>query len=212
MQKTVIFIRHAQSEENLHTNNARQAIQHLKMKTFPTSQQFNSVFSLLKYDIDSDLSEKGKEQVCEMAEILAQEDFWSSFRPDAVVYSPLKRAKATLKGLFPRIPLLAVQKEELECLREETPFEHAFYRVTLDERIHLFESWLREFPGEKVVVVGHSQYFKRMLGMPEKMKNCDVWQGTANFSGSNQGTQEMNSLCRWCEVRLLHRLEQSRVA
>ena len=34
---------------------------------------------------------------------------------------------------------------------------------------------MEEQPEERVVVVGHSQWFKRCLGMTFKFDNCDVW-------------------------------------
>ena len=43
-------------------------------------------------------------------------------------------------------------------------------------RIRGFEKWLAARPEERVVVVGHSNYFARMLGTHWKMRNCDVYE------------------------------------
>lgn len=65
---------------------------------------------------------------------------------------------------------------ELPFLKERTPTEwlpikHDAYV----SRIVQFEKWLGEQPEDVVAVVGHSQYFKNMLGMKTKFGNCDVW-------------------------------------
>jgi hypothetical protein len=50
-------------------------------------------------------------------------------------------------------------------------------------RIAQFEEWLQTQPEETVAVVGHSQYFKAMLGLDFKFGNCDVWQ--VQFDGKD---------------------------
>lgn len=66
---------------------------------------------------------------------------------------------------------------ELPCLMERTPMEW-LNPAALDIRIEEFEEWLDSIPEERIAVVGHSQYFKTMLGLNYKFKNCDVWQLT----------------------------------
>jgi hypothetical protein len=60
---------------------------------------------------------------------------------------------------------------------ERTPMEW-LNPAALDLRIEEFEEWLDSIQEERICVVGHSQYFKTMLGMSYKFKNCDVWQLT----------------------------------
>merc|ERR1712150_97182 len=71
---------------------------------------------------------------------------------------------------------------ELECLREINPREFIRYgKKHLDERIKTFEQWLRAKKKEEevIIVVGHSQFFMRMLEKPKKMfHNGDVWKLT----------------------------------
>lgn len=74
------------------------------------------------------------------------------------------------------IPLVS-KIVELPCLMERTPMEW-LNPAALDLRIEEFEEWLDSIQEERIVVVGHSQYFKTMLGMSYKFKNCDVWQLT----------------------------------
>ena len=49
-------------------------------------------------------------------------------------------------------------------------------------RIHEFEKWLADQPEMRIVVVGHSHFFKHMLHSERKMNNVDVCE--YNFSNS----------------------------
>lgn len=44
----------------------------------------------------------------------------------------------------------------------------------LDARIRAFVQHLAARPEKHIVVVGHSSFFKRMLGMPRKLRNCEL--------------------------------------
>jgi broad specificity phosphatase PhoE len=55
-------------------------------------------------------------------------------------------------------------------------------------RIAQFEEWLQTQPEETVAVVGHSQYFKAMLGLDFKFGNCDVWQVQFDGNGSDSSS------------------------
>merc|ERR1712224_797043 len=59
---------------------------------------------------------------------------------------------------------------------EKTPAEWTpMYYSGLLTRISDFESWLRRQPEQKIDIVGHSQFFKAMLGLDFKFGNCEVW-------------------------------------
>jgi len=65
---------------------------------------------------------------------------------------------------------------ETALLTEKTPSEWVpgFYG-TFAARIAEFERWARRQPETRIVAVGHSQFFKAMLGLDFKFNNCDVW-------------------------------------
>ncbi|TDH73667.1 uncharacterized protein CCR75_007032 [Bremia lactucae] len=46
----------------------------------------------------------------------------------------------------------------------------------LDARIRDFVTKLEERPEQHIAVVGHSSYFKRMLGMNRKLHNCELYE------------------------------------
>lgn len=47
-----------------------------------------------------------------------------------------------------------------------------------ENRVADFQHWLAEQPESIVCVVGHSQFFKQLLGLPFKFDNVDVYQAT----------------------------------
>ncbi|RLN73149.1 hypothetical protein BBJ28_00003142 [Nothophytophthora sp. Chile5] len=46
----------------------------------------------------------------------------------------------------------------------------------LDARIREFIAKLAERPEQHITVVGHSAFFKRMLGMSRKLNNCELYE------------------------------------
>ena len=69
---------------------------------------------------------------------------------------------------------------ELEILREAQPSEMV---MGVSGRIREFEEWLAKRPEKRIVVVGHSHFFKHMLHSERKMNNVDVCEWT--FDGSD---------------------------
>lgn len=101
----------------------------------------------------------------------------------------------------------------LDDLEEATPFEHVF-GATLLERIERFKIWLAARDEENILVVGHSQYFKKMLGLTTLMRNCDVWR--CDFTSepilNNEATCGLSAptaTYEWTNLNLLHRTELS---
>ncbi len=65
---------------------------------------------------------------------------------------------------------------ELELLEERTPTEWLpTHYNQYTQRIHEFESWLCDQEEDVIAIVGHSQYFRSMLGLKSKFYNVDVW-------------------------------------
>lgn len=44
----------------------------------------------------------------------------------------------------------------------------------LHARIENFKAWLKARPEETIVVVGHSNFFRKFTGMKEKLANCEI--------------------------------------
>ncbi|GMH73487.1 hypothetical protein TrLO_g10598 [Triparma laevis f. longispina] len=118
----------------------------------------------------------------------------TSSSPTLIVHSPLQRARQTclaatgyvtpssrmnledptMNGVNPGLDNVRV--EESELMIEKTPTEWLpGMGGRLDQRLIDFKTWLNTVPEKQVVVVGHSQWFKKILGMTFKFDNCDVW-------------------------------------
>ena len=251
----VILIRHAESTENVALAQSMQAMQSLRSLRWPSLRQREAVQTLLlRYDRDADVSEKGAQQIEEMRDILGRENFWSSFSSSSsssfsssssvsssslstsVFCSTLLRARKTCLGILPEH--LHSNIQYLDELRESTPFETLVYS-SVESRIREFESILSEVEASKVVVVGHSQYFARMLNNSsyrkrekginkvEKvmLRNCDIVRAMVTFSiPSNEEEEGMEEVGKegekkkrarvmrteWSDVELLYRSQLSK--
>ena len=202
--KTLILIRHAQSAENVTVHHVCEGISSIRNCCLPSWKALESLGGLLSLvESNPKLSKLGTRQIKDMHMILRDADFWTRFRPDIVVCSPLTRAQETCQGVLPPINGSTDLKVEIMAdLTEASPYEHVFSK-TLMERIERFKGWLTNCEHETIVVVGHSQYFKKMLDQPTLMRNVDVWEVTLKIgsSGSNGGA------LTWHDLQLRYRTE-----
>eukprot|EP00536_Pseudo-nitzschia_multiseries_P005488 jgi/Psemu1/254535/estExt_Genewise1Plus.C_1030027 len=150
---------------------------------------------------------------------------------DVIAHSPLVRARDTCYGAF-GLDLIELGLDpdpdgssccknnknvcnnvvELPCLEEATPWETAVKgrKNTVHKRIDELHDWIDEQietkGAETIVLVGHSEYFMIMLGIPrsEKFWNCDVWKVEYSYSNScGRGR-------KWTGLELRHRLASSK--
>jgi broad specificity phosphatase PhoE len=128
-----------------------------------------------------------------MYKILLQENFTEKL--SLVAHSPLIRAKETCYGILDlNSDNDSPQLVELDCLSEVTPYETLLQgRLPLWKRINSLYKWIQNQEADTIALVGHSEYFKIMLGLKEKFKNCDVWKAT--YSNG-----------QWTDLELKHRL------
>ena len=131
--------------------------------------------------MNPDLSELGEQQVENVCEQLRRDNFFEESRIDVVLCSPLVRALRTCQGLCEAIdPDNALGQRdvvEVESLKEKTPFEWVpgVGTKVYHARIKMFEKVLSQRPEKRLFVVGHSQFFRTMLGTKTKMRNVDVY-------------------------------------
>ena len=203
-KKNIILIRHAQSVENVKVINLCDGIARIKKFQLPTWRQITSTLSLLSLTRDSMVSDLGKRQISDMHRILREHKFWGC-NVDLIICSPLTRAKDTCDGILP-VDNKALKVRILDDLEEASIYEHCF-SSTLIQRIDRFKHWLSQTEEGTIVIVGHSQYFKKMLGLKTLMRNCDVWQ--CEYSSSFQVRTNISSssvrIDEWSNLNLLHR-------
>uniref|UniRef100_A0A7S2WF80 Uncharacterized protein n=1 Tax=Rhizochromulina marina TaxID=1034831 RepID=A0A7S2WF80_9STRA len=76
-----------------------------------------------------------------------------------------------LMSRFPNFDFTSVQEDgQWQCADEACGFFHPMPAL---ERLLLFREWLEALPYQRVLVVGHSGFFKRFLG-GSKMQNCQA--------------------------------------
>lgn len=129
-----------------------------------------------------------------MRQILAKENFTAQL--DLIAHSPLTRTQKTCYGVLNidgSTPVIA-----LDCLREVTPRETIIRgRSPVENRIEALQEWIEaQEEAATIALVGHSEYFKVMLGLTRRFKNCDVW--SASYSQKQS----------WTNLQLEYRLNQ----
>jgi broad specificity phosphatase PhoE len=219
--KTIYLIRHAESEENRRIGSFKSSIKGLGSCRLPTKQDIMASMELLNVSaqLDSDVSPKGQQQIDQLGKRIAKDEFVHKSGIELVVHSPLKRARQTSHGMLQTVTKIinndndntndssnndssaggAKHKSvkrviELELLTERTPLEwlpthHGQYA----QRIKDFEDWLSEQPEDVIAIVGHSQYFRSMLGLKSKFNNVDVWSLQFDSNHGNGGSSDGGS-------------------
>lgn len=214
--KTIYLIRHAESEENRRVGSLKNLFYSLGRLSLPSSNDISAAVSLVNVpaQVDSEVSSVGKQQIEQLGIMLNEASFVDNI--EVVAHSPLKRARQTSEGMLgcsAEGNQVLKQKEpvqrvlELEFLAEKTLLEWVpGYFATFQARLDKFERWLGEQDESSIAIVGHSQYFKAMLGLDFKFGNCDVWQIQYNTSGQSQCTasEEFKTPRGWFGLKRLY--------
>jgi broad specificity phosphatase PhoE len=213
--KTVYLIRHAESDENRRLACLSKSVKGLGRFRLPKKADIMASIELinLQAQIDSNVSPVGKAQINALGRQIAKDGFVEKMGIQLVAHSPLKRARQTSEGMLGCVTatcddsvtieddysaegkkaLTVGRIVELPILKERTPMEWMpINHDAFTKRIAEFEKWLGEQPEDIIAIVGHSQYFKSMLGLPKKFKNCDVWslQFDASVKLSHESVKE----------------------
>lgn len=216
--KRVFLIRHAESEENRRLNSLKNVATDLSRFTLPKSSDVGSAAEWFNFvdQLDSDVSENGRRQINDMAELLKKSNFVQNV--DMVAHSPLKRAMETSKGLLgcyaPDTKVTPVKRVvDIKLLEEKTPSEWTISYSNFEKRISDMEVWLAEQPEDRVALVGHSQFFKKMLNLDFKFGNCDVWEvefnpnrTTKDLSDTSQYAAKLPA--KWSNLKRLYSVDQ----
>ena len=204
--KTVYLIRHAQSDENERLASFHNMCSTMYRFQLPQKKDFTYSLGLVNIPkmFDSHLSEFGRQQITHMAEVLTKSDFVRQRQIQLVAHSPLIRARETCRGMLqceaPDVKVDTVQRVlELDLLLEKTPVEWIPGNYgSLVRRLRELEDWVAAQPETVMALVGHSQFFKALLGLDYKFGNCDVMQ--VQFYGDSQDKKWTNlkevHLCR----------------
>ena len=211
--KTVYFIRHAESEENRRLASMKTVFADIGSFAIPKASDFTEGLRWFDHgNADSDVSERGKEQITEMAAILGKADFLNACGIEMVVHSPLVRAKETCKGILecaaPDVVVDPVKRVvELDLMIEKTLTEWSIAHKAYQNRLKDLEKWLSEQSETKIVLVGHSQFFKSLLGLDFKFGNCDVWKSDFDYSLVS-GAPAHQPASPWSKLEKLYACEQ----
>jgi broad specificity phosphatase PhoE len=208
--KNVYLVRHAESAENALMQGVARSWAALTQFSLPALSDVKSGMELASAMVrgttdECPLSTNGEAQVVEVKKLLFEnEETLNVFRkePVLIVCSPMLRAKLTCEGLFREFLSPSSRVVELESLREILPADYvAPSRWTVvQRRITDFEQWIAQQKEPNIVVVGHSHYFRTMLGIDFKFSNCEIWKARFNtdYLESTDPRKRWSDLVRLC--------------
>jgi len=183
--KTIFLIRHAESAENALMQGVARSWNALKQFSLPALNDLKGGVELASAMATGAtdeclLSENGQAQVAEVRKLLLDHAETLNVlkkEPVVVTCSPMLRAKLTCEGLFKDVLPSGVEVLTLETLREIIPIDYVAPTrwANAKSRILDFEKWVAQQTAPNIVVVGHSHYFRHMLGVDFKFSNCEVW-------------------------------------
>jgi len=108
----------------------------------------------------------------------------------------------TCDGLFKDLLPTSTETMQLEALREIVPVDYVAPTrwANAKNRISDFEKWLAQRKEPNIIVVGHSHYFRHMLGIDFKFSNCEIWKVKYHPEAveSVDPTQKWSNLERIC--------------
>ncbi len=124
--------------------------------------------------MDSDLSPEGELMVDKLGEALSQQDFLARNGVQLIVHSPLLRARKTCIGVFSRRNPSHVPVLQLDELYEQSVSETLGF-ADMRARVAEVTAWLLQREEQCICVVGHSAFFRAMLGpTAARLDNCEV--------------------------------------
>ena len=214
MTKTIYLIRHAESDENRRKECLKQSMQGLQKFQLPKKEDLISSMELMNVSaqLDTGVSPRGQSRIDQLGERMVKDDFVRKMGIELVAHSPLQRARRTSYGMLQCVapannnnkdsnngnndnndPTIqgcihpSVQRVvELDILSERTPIEWLpIHHDAYTRRIAEFEVWLSQQPEDVIAIVGHSLYFRNMLGLSSKFQNVDVWSLQFDFTVEN---------------------------
>eukprot|EP00546_Thalassionema_frauenfeldii_P006731 CAMPEP_0178916390 /NCGR_PEP_ID=MMETSP0786-20121207/12608_1 /TAXON_ID=186022 /ORGANISM="Thalassionema frauenfeldii, Strain CCMP 1798" /LENGTH=198 /DNA_ID=CAMNT_0020589711 /DNA_START=48 /DNA_END=644 /DNA_ORIENTATION=- len=183
-KKKLYLIRHAETIRNARIQGLRNLGGSCKQFKLPVKDDVKlggeGIWGFLSGDTNSELSDHGKLQVVKLSKLLSEQKFLEKITK--IGHSPLIRAEHTCDGILNGNE--EVIKVKLDCLSEITPGEYALkFNRPVRRRICELGEWLDAQDDEAIALVGHSEYFRLLLNMREKFRNCDVWEVSYESDG-----------------------------
>lgn len=174
VEKEVFLIRHAESMENVRVRALGKVMYRLKRFRLPNCSDVCSAVLLLRFEANAPLSKEGMRQLQDVKGQLRHDVMLDKAHLELVAHSPLERAAQTCKTLFGDCP---APKVELSDLLERSPCEYLRGGNSFPQRVKRFRAWLAARPETRIAVVGHGQFFRKLLAgscSDGRMSNAEV--------------------------------------
>eukprot|EP00760_Papus_ankaliazontas_P000673 PhM_4_TR10176/c0_g1_i1/m.4181 len=173
----LILIRHTESTTNRDKRATSAAWNNVKtFSSLPTASQLGSAVSLLSIPMDGDVSPDGERMILEQHKRVhgnvknGPNLLLADYPVDLIIHSHLRRARRTCHGLFPTTNVPIQEHTEIY----EKSIKEYVGMGCIHDRVNAFKKWVLDSKLRCVVVVGHSLFFRILLGQTERIKNCEI--------------------------------------
>jgi broad specificity phosphatase PhoE len=170
--KRLFLIRHAESANNVDKREAKRTL-----KGELSWSIMGHVLNLAKIDMDSPLTERGKDMARIQRGKLDPNAFVAAEGVELCLHSSLQRAKETAYIMFGETPLIM---REHPRLHEKSLTEYLY--TDLETRVEAFKHELLQLEAKTIVLVGHHGFFRRFTGT--RLQNCEVVECVLQENGS----------------------------
>lgn len=184
--KKVILVRHGES-----TNNAAKRTWSRTFGSFhlpSTWAELGQVASMTTFPMDSALTADGVTMIEKQR--MAFQDIMRSSGTTRVIHSHLQRAKQTAEGLCAGDA--GLELEQCPILFEKSLAEYSRMR-SFPTRVSQFKRMLASRPEERVALVGHSAFFRKLVPQMQARKedvgNVSVWKMDLMHDGTWQNVE-----------------------
>lgn len=185
--KTIYFIRHAESQNNKDKKTLKDAFYNITQGKIPTKSPFGAIVRCSQIPMDSEISEKGKEQISIQRGNLRRDNFLEKNNIEIIFHSPLIRSLITCHELFKvrfkssssRIKLKEYSELYEQCISEWIGYNN------MEDRVLKVKTQLLERYEKSIVLVGHNTFFRKLLDLEDniKIENCSIWKANLNSNG-----------------------------
>lgn len=215
--KVIFLIRHAESQNNVAKRDTANVFRRWQRGhwSWPNATEWSSMTSLLAIPMDTDLSPDGIQQAQALQQHLQQLRFVETEGIQLIVHSHLIRARRTCHTVFaahlpPSLslslshdaPTTTIPIVQHDAIYEKSITEH-MGTADLAQRTQAFVEWLRQRPETRLVVVGHSAFFRELLRGHTAVNGDDT---NDNDNDDGHSVAKMDN----CEVRRVELLPDGR--
>lgn len=174
-EKIVFLIRHAESRSNSSATDMKGAMGAVKSFKLPSGGQLKNGMALLKLKSNSELSQKGVQQVADVAQQMNMDNFLEKSGIERIYSSTMIRAMDTCDGLLgDSAERLSINIYRFHMICEQSHSEK-LAMATFEQRVADVRRWLSLRKEKRICLVAHGTFLRYLVNPDVHFNNCTVY-------------------------------------